>query len=385
MKYKKNLFYLFVSTFLIGSTMFGMSTFNKLADKVKKVSQMTQDQVENLKNQLIDQAKKAVKANDQKLLTLAKNALDKAVASPLLPQTIKNKLQSFRNMVNQALQKRTSGATTTTTVAQGEKAYVPVAEIRPGQSRYAAPNVDQKVAKMQKSKGKFADGKSALNIDEKAIPVVKGPFTDKPYVLIDGHHDVLAAIELGSTEIPIVVKKDMSMLNEKEFYKQAANQGLVYYNDINGNPPATYPTTFKQLTDDPYRWFATVITRKCANRQAAESTSEAKKDSYAYQYPVLAKSDVKGEDTPFIEFIVANVLHKAFQSPELLQFNNEIQQKSNDPSQQVVEAAREALSKHFKNRSDLPQIRLIPTPVVYTQVNNGAICSTPDFNPKSGK
>lgn len=264
-----------------------------------------------------------------------------------------------------------------------EPGYVPVDFIRPGQSRYAEPNVQ---AKMKKA---VTELKTAEKIDDtylplvhynsstiplkSAVPVIIGPFKDKPYVLVDGHHDVLAALRMDSTSIPIKVVEDMRSLTSEQFYEQAKKKGFVYYKPIDGSEPAEYPTSFDQLTDDPYRWFAAVISRKCETTKASmdKSKSEAEKYSYAWAYPVLIKTEEKGVDTPFTEFMVANVLYEKLDE----KLKKEVETKTNNPSEELVERARAILVEYF-GKPNTPSIRLVARKTKYTNLS----CDHPKFS-----
>ncbi|MGM0440747.1 MAG: ParB/Srx family N-terminal domain-containing protein [Chlamydiota bacterium] len=258
---------------------------------------------------------------------------------------------------------------------EGGAAYIDISMIRPGQIRYARPNVNKKInkalkkLKVAKREGDgyrlLADnGRSSIPAD-KAVPVIISPFPTKPYVLVDGHHDVLAAIEMGAKTVPVKVIADLSNLDKAEFYREAARKGYIYYKALGGCDVESYPTSFEVLKADPYRWLVTILSRKCPCREADmenDSESEASQGSYAWRYPVFIKSDEKGEDLPFVEFIVADIIYNKLESLDLCQ---EVQDLTTDPSETLVEKIRQVLNNYLLAYPQ-SRIRLVSSPIDYT-------------------
>lgn len=128
---------------------------------------------------------------------------------------------------------------------------------------------------------------------EKGIPVVKAYFG---YVLIDGHHDVIANLALGAEELRVGVVADLSVLEENEFWEEMEKQGWAYLYDLSGNRNIP-PRKFYLLEDDPNRYFAALTVRRYADSKMAESSGA--------EYPLWIKI---GKDIPFIEFKIADIL-----------------------------------------------------------------------------
>lgn len=210
--------------------------------------------------------------------------------------------------------------------------YVSISEIVPAQLRYASRNVQEKKNKKIKNNDaiwnpdkscwiyKYDQGRSIFSFEE-AFPVVKASFG---YVLTDGHHDVLSSLVLGAQRIPVKVIADLSSLTEDQFWIEAENTGLAYLYDTDGKRKIP-PRDFKNLKDDPNRFFAAITARKCLKGSSIN-------DSIGADYPIWIKV---GKDIPFIEFHIADVLWK----------NHLIYQyeMGNNPPEDFVEQARKAI------------------------------------------
>lgn len=217
--------------------------------------------------------------------------------------------------------------------------YISFKKIHPGQIRYASMNVTEKMNNAIKTgnaelfydpanksfrfKFMYNNGTSILS-EKNALPVIKSPFG---YVLVDGHHDLLASVALGADFIPVRVVGDLSNLTPDQFWLQAEKQGLVYPYAIGGIRQIP-PASFKNLVDDSNRYFAALVARKC------EKYGDAATISRGADYPLWIKI---GKDIPFIEFMIADAW-----------WNNGLvysYDMGNNPSAEFVEKAREILNK----------------------------------------
>ncbi|MDF2578103.1 MAG: hypothetical protein K0S74_1587 [Chlamydiales bacterium] len=230
--------------------------------------------------------------------------------------------------------------------------YIDYRMIHPGQLRYASRNVEDKI-QIAQEKGdlewdsthkkwiyKQGQGLSIYPLN-KALPIIKSVFG---FVLVDGHHDLLASITVGAKTIPVKIIMDLSDLSEEDFWNKAEEMGLVYLYDLKGNKSAP-PAYFKQLQDDPNRYFAAIIARKY--EKEADVTG-----SQGADYPLWIK---KGKDIPYIEFKIADALWRA---------NLIYSYKMGDnPPVEFVEKARQVLIQ-----AQIPGLRLVKERKHYTQV-----------------
>lgn len=207
--------------------------------------------------------------------------------------------------------------------------FLQMHEIHPGQLRYSSINVQEKINK-----------KIERNVKElKGIPVVKACFG---YVLIDGHHDVISSLALGVEELSAEVVKDLSDLNEDDFWDEMERQGYAYLYDLEGNRK-TPPRDFQLLEDDPNRYFAAITARKYAGDLSKSTGAE---------YPLWIKI---GRDIPFIEFKISDILWR-----NQIVYQNEW---GNTPSEEFIEVARMALTE-----ANEPGIRVVAERVHYSKL-----------------
>jgi hypothetical protein len=236
--------------------------------------------------------------------------------------------------------------------ASSKVVYVHYRDLHPSQLRFASQNVEQKVKNILKKNNailnkstsqwsyKYYNGLSALS-EKDSIPVVKASFG---YALVDGHHNVLSNIAVGSEWIPIRVINDLCHLSLEAFWAEAELMGWAYLYDINGKKSFP-PTLFSDLQDDPNRYFAAIAARKYKN--------EASRDSSGAEYPVWVKI---GKDIPFVEFMISDAMWKSG-----LVYSYEM---GDNPSIEFVESARQVLLE-----SDIKGLRIIPTRTHYKDLN----------------
>ena len=252
------------------------------------------------------------------------------------------------------------GCRLSTLLKKGQKGYVSIKLITPGQVRYSALNVEEKVKKakdsgaaIKKSGGyvfKFDNGKSIVE-EKNALPVIRAK---DGYVLLDGHHDVLSSKELGAKTVPIEVKEDMSNLsiNDPTLWEQAEAKKLVYLYDLSGKR-VTPPPSFDTMENDPNRFFATLIMHRCDTDASGKVSNDysLSKDVYGYTYPVWIKIN---KDTPFIEFYISDLLNKykvKYEDKMGKDFGNFVDGQGNALAQ-LAEDARKVLAEHAKELQD---------------------------------
>lgn len=225
--------------------------------------------------------------------------------------------------------------------------YIPIKAITPGQLRYSELNVQEKVtAAKKKGTVQTIHGKNTYaynngtSILDKPLPIIIAPFGP---VLVDGHHDLLASKELGASTVPVYVMADFSSLSPAEFWDHATKKGLVYPYTI--TKEHKIPTSFDELTDDPNRFFAALVARKCVKLTDGTMAATASPKTPLADYPIWVKFE---NQIPFIEFKISDVLADA-----AIFYKNEW---GYSVSENFVEAARKALIKN-----PIPGLTLIPT------------------------
>lgn len=232
--------------------------------------------------------------------------------------------------------------------------YIDSQQLFPSQLRYSNQNVQAKMDTAIDSNDavwnqerkrwnlKYDKGNSILNLEE-SIPVVKGPFG---YVLTDGHHHMLASLKFGAKTVPIKVIADLSALDEKSFWIEMEKRGWAYPYNILGEP-SPLPKDFKQLQDDPNRYFAALIARKCKSDGDINTSIGA-------EFPVWIKV---GKDIPFIEFRISDALWK-----QELHYRYSM---GLNPPVEFVEEARRILLK-----ANIPGLRVISERQHYTELEH---------------
>lgn len=232
-----------------------------------------------------------------------------------------------------------------------EIAYVHYRDLHPSQLRFASQNVEAKVKKILKKNDavwnesnaqwefKYHNGLSALAAKD-SVPVVKAPFG---YSLVDGHHNVLSNIAVGSEWIPIRVIDDLYHLSPEDFWAQAEQMGWAYLYGIDGQKSYP-PAQFSDLQDDPNRHFAAIIARKYKDETNMRSTGA--------DYPIWVKV---GKDIPFIEFMISDAMWKSG-----LVYSYEM---GDNPPVEFVEAVRQMLLE-----SNIKGLRVVPTRMHYKDI-----------------
>lgn len=230
--------------------------------------------------------------------------------------------------------------------------YVHYTQIHPAQLAYAYKDVNSKVKEAIKDGRaikdeqsgewifKYFNGKSIFP-ETKQLAVVKARCG---YVLLDGHHKLLASLKLGAQWINIKVVMDMTHLDDEAFWLEAENRNWA-------NPYTIYgirsipPKRFEDMQDDPYRWLPFLL------KGTVPENKNMKKYKGA-QYPVWIKI---GDGVPFIEFKIAKVLFK-----KGIIYNHEM---GDELSEGFVEQCR-AILVH----AQIPGLHVVPTRKHYSQI-----------------
>lgn len=180
--------------------------------------------------------------------------------------------------------------------------YIDKSLIFPNQSTYSKLIVQDKINQSIISGNVFYDydnNKYILKYDngnsslKTPLSVIKSPYG---YILINGHHDFISAINLGSSTIPIKIIDLLSSLSLDDFYNTASKLNYIYPYDLNGNF-CSLPKSFDDLTDDPNRYFALISSRFYFNNMISNGN----------EYPLWLKLN---NTSPFIEHKISTILRK---------------------------------------------------------------------------
>ena len=223
--------------------------------------------------------------------------------------------------------------------------FISINEIFPAQTRCSIQNAKDKAEKAAaKKEDMWKHHGTSILPKKKALPVV---LSSLGYVLIDGHHDVLASIQLKAKKVPIKIIADLSHLPLEQFWREAEKNGWAYLYTIDGKRSMP-PARFSDLTDDPNRYFAAITAQKYTSNGDGSFTSKGA------EYPLWIKV---GKDIPFIEFQVANALYKK-------DFIYNFEQMKNSPSPEILEQARQILLE-----AQIPGLHVLSSRIHYREIN----------------
>lgn len=231
-----------------------------------------------------------------------------------------------------------------------ESLYLPIAEIFPGQSRYSSRHVSRQVNKIIKANGAFWNIKTltwtcahnkqtSVYPITKAFPIIIAPFG---YVLVDGHHHLLAALHWGAKTFPAKIIGDLSMLGEDAFWQVAEKNGWVYSYGLD-DAFIVPPRDFQCLEDDPIRYFIALVVSKSKNGITQEQP-------IGTDYPIWLKT---GNEPTFSELKMVDALRKNHFS-----YTNDMGDLLSD---ETVEEARKILVK-----AKIPGVNIVETRKHYT-------------------
>ena len=128
-------------------------------------------------------------------------------------------------------------------------------DLRPTQLTVGKRKVEQKRSTLQA----IAAKKREAHLAAQLYPAVKGP--GKHYYVIDHHHEALAALLEGATEVCVGVVCDLSQLSDEEFWIYLDHRSWVHCYDQEGKrqPFEAVPKRFEDMADDPYRSLAASV------------------------------------------------------------------------------------------------------------------------------
>lgn len=260
-----------------------------------------------------------------------------------------------------------------TSLVKGQRVYMPIKDITPGQVRYSAMNVQEKVDKALERKSAvkkgdthvlaFDNGKSILEL-EVALPLLKAR---DGYVLLDGHHDLLSSMRLGAQTVPVEVKEEMAdmSIHDQRFWQKAEDKKLVFLYNLNGERVKELPR-FDAMQDDANRFFVTLILHRCNTKDGVIVKDYAISDKvYGHKTPVLIKID---KDIPFLEFYVGDLLRKYGVQYHNNQGKDFGTLQSGDALVDLAEKSRDVLREHGAEllRQGI-SLKLIPHKAVFSR------------------
>lgn len=171
------------------------------------------------------------------------------------------------------------------------EAYVPLESVLPGQLRVDQKNIAKKVtaqkAYLKEHPDFFKENNSTLTINQ-AIPVVKvKEGGNVVYRVADSHHEVLAAIQLGSTKLPIKIIADFTDQGDAPF-DALEKAGYVDLYDRSGTRVDKISMTWQELKNqqDDLRAYITAHVKKIV-----WGTGEDKTASLQNEKVLLVKAD----------------------------------------------------------------------------------------------
>ncbi|CAG2147446.1 hypothetical protein LMG31506_03630 [Cupriavidus yeoncheonensis] len=131
----------------------------------------------------------------------------------------------------------------------GSKLMMPLDALHPTQITVGAYHVAQKVHVTRR----ISPARRPAFLDQHRVHVVIGP-EQVPYV-VDHHHWVRAWHDLGLTHVPAIVRRDLSRLGARGFWKWMVAKHMVHPYDEQGQrrPLHELPVSIQDMRDDPYR------------------------------------------------------------------------------------------------------------------------------------
>jgi hypothetical protein len=131
-----------------------------------------------------------------------------------------------------------------------------ILSLRPTQFVLGMKEIEAKVSRLKlmsdKERLKYCEGHK--------IPLVIGPKNEM--YMIDHHHFARACWEQNVKEYEVTVIKDLSRLDEMEFWNVMIREGWTYLYDQFGmgpHSPLSLPTDVRCMADDPFRSLAWAV------------------------------------------------------------------------------------------------------------------------------
>lgn len=131
-------------------------------------------------------------------------------------------------------------------------------DLHPTQITLGKRKVEQKRAELKAMAAKKRDAHMAAQL----YPAVKGP--SKKYYMLDHHHEAMAALLEGAKEVIVGVVRDLSQLNQADFWVYLDHRSWMHCYDENGERQSfeAVPKRLEDMADDPYRSLAASVEDK---------------------------------------------------------------------------------------------------------------------------
>jgi hypothetical protein len=132
---------------------------------------------------------------------------------------------------------------------------LPLDAMRPTQLTVGMRKVTQK----RKDLKDMPARKRKAHMTAQLYPAVKGP--DKRFYILDHHHEALAALREGASEVSVGLVSDLSQLSKEAFWVFLDHRSWVHCYDQHGRRRdfADVPKRLDDLADDPYRSLAASV------------------------------------------------------------------------------------------------------------------------------
>ncbi len=190
---------------------------------------------------------------------------------------------------------------------RGYAEYIHYSQIHPAQLSFSSKDVQSKIDEAIQEGHAFWNTTTkswefkhyagqSIFAEKKQLAVVKAACG---YVLLDGHHKVLASIKLGAYWINVKIVQDLTVMDENQFWHEAETKNWADLYSVYGTR-AIPPKRFEDMQDDPYRWLPFLL------KGVVPENNDMSKYK-GVEYPVWIKI---GDGVPFIEFKIAKALFK---------------------------------------------------------------------------
>ena len=195
----------------------------------------------------------------------------------------------------------------------GERRFVPLNSLVPGQPEISIDNVFNKIRSAIKSKFVVYNSDSdSWTLNEAnglallpASKSLKVAITRGGLVLVDGHHHYFMSILTRSKLVPVEIVADYSYLDDKGAWLQMEKDRLVFNRTMDGKKISHFPSTLKMI-DNPNRYMASLLALKVEATMESGSleVTAIKKRKNAVWIKV-------NNGVPFVEFYIARLLTDA--------------------------------------------------------------------------
>jgi hypothetical protein len=131
-------------------------------------------------------------------------------------------------------------------------------KLRPTQLTVGQRKVDQKRRELAALPANKREARMAAQL----YPAVKGP--DEHVYILDHHHEALAALHEGATEVCVGLVCDLSKLSQEAFWVFLDHRSWVHCYDEHGRRRTfdDVPKRLVDMADDPYRSLAASVEAK---------------------------------------------------------------------------------------------------------------------------